>query len=381
MSSRFIATVSQINKRIALNLKKDTELADISIGGEISNFVCHYKSGHIYYTLKDSQSSLKCVMFANEAAGLTFMPENGQNVVARGRVQVYEAGGVYQLYTSSIEIPEEKKDEESLFAAFLKLKEKLQNEGVFSNNRVLPAYPKKICIITAKDSAALQDMLVIFGRRYPVLEVLLIPALVQGKTAPASLIKSIRAANNCNADLIIIARGGGSAEDLWVFNDEELAREIYASSIPVVSGVGHETDFTIADFAADLRAPTPSAAAELVTPDLSELPVTLDNLLNRLKRQVSGIVGKQQDKLEYLSQRINERIKNIIVYKNKELEAVTELLNALNPEKVFMRGYAAVFDKNNKAIKNAYDVEINNELSVKLANGSLTVIVKSRGDL
>jgi exodeoxyribonuclease VII large subunit len=353
---KFIATVSQVNRRIALNIKRDAELADICIAGEVSNFIHHYKSGHIYYTLKDADSSLKCVMFAQEARSLSFQPENGQNVVARGRIQVYEPGGVYQLYTTALELPEAEKQEESLYEAFLKLKEKLEKDGVFTNARPLPAYPERIALITAKDSAALADMLSVFERRYPVLELVLIPALVQGKGAPASLISALEAAGSADADLIIIARGGGSAEDLWAFNDEALAREIYASAVPVVSGVGHETDFTIADFAADFRAATPTAAAELATPDLSDLPDVLDSLLADMRR----------------------RVNNKLTYKIKEIEAAERLINALNPEKVFRRGYAAVFGADGKAVKTSAGVEAGDELRIRLAEGELTVTVKEK---
>ncbi|MDR2531510.1 MAG: exodeoxyribonuclease VII large subunit [Oscillospiraceae bacterium] len=377
-SNRFVATVSQVNRRIAVTLKKDAELDNLYVRGEISNFICHYKSGHVYFTLKDSDSSLKCVMFAPAAEKLTFLPENGQNIIAGGKIGVYERDGAYQLYAATLEAPEEKQEEESLYASFLKLKETLEKEGVFSNSRPLPAYPERICLITAKDGAALQDMLSVFARRYPVLEVLLIPALVQGAGAPASLTKALKAANRENCDLIILARGGGSAEDLWAFNDEGLTRAVYASDVPVVSAVGHETDFTLVDFAADLRAPTPSAAAELATPDLSELPLMLDNLLADLKRRVFAVTERKQSKLEHLEREISRRIKNIISYKKQELLAVENVINALNPERVFARGFAAVFDKDGAAVKSSENIKINDELNIRLAEGNLTVIVKEK---
>ena len=357
--NKFIATVSQVTQRINHNFKRDKELAEIYVRGELSNFTHHYKSGHIYFTLKDSESALKCVMFSLEAEKLIFKPENGQVVIAGGRIGVYERDGVYQLYTATLELPEaelEQEKEENQFAAFLKLKEKLEKEKVFSNKRALPPAPDKICLITAKDGAALQDMLTVFTRRYPVLEILLIPALVQGRGAPQSLIKALKAANNTDADLIILARGGGSAEDLSAFNDEQLAREIYVSGIPVVSAVGHETDFTMADFAADLRASTPTAAAELTTPDLSELPLILDNMLADLRRKITRILEKKKSKLEYLE----------------------KIIDALAPQKTFARGYAAVFDKDGRAVKSSENIEINDELNVRLAGGNLKVIVKEK---
>ncbi|MCL2696739.1 MAG: exodeoxyribonuclease VII large subunit [Oscillospiraceae bacterium] len=354
--TKLIVTVSQVNRRAALTLNNDAALADINVRGEISNFVHHYKSGHIYFTLKDSESALKCVMFSLEAGKLDFEPENGQTVIAGGRIGLYERDGAYQLYANTLELPEEEKKEESIYEQFLKLKEKLDKDGVFSNSRPLPAYPKKICLITARDGAALQDMLITFGRRYPVLEILLIPALVQGAGAPKSLINALCAANKEQADLIILARGGGSAEDLWAFNDELLAREIYASCIPVVSAVGHETDFTIADFAADLRAPTPSAAAEIVTPDLSELPEAINNLLLSLQQKIYRILERKKNKLENL-----ERI-----------------IDALSPAKTFARGYAAVFGRNGRAVRSSENININDELKIKLADGELTVAVKEK---
>jgi exodeoxyribonuclease VII large subunit len=356
--TKFIATVSQVNRRAALTLKNDAALDNLHVRGEISNLTHHYKSGHVYFTLKDSESALKCVMFSLEAERLTFVPEVGQCVIAAGRIGLYERDGQFQLYVNTLEIPERDEEEktESIYEQFLKLKETLEKAGVFANSRPLPAYPKRICLITARDGAALQDMISVFSRRYPLAEVLLIPVLVQGQNAPKSLIAALKTANNSSAELIILARGGGSAEDLWAFNDEKLAREIYASRIPVVSAVGHETDFTIADFAADLRAPTPSAAAELVTPDLSELPDYLDDLLANLQQKIHRILERKKNKLENL-----ERI-----------------INALSPEKTFARGYAAVFDKDGKPIKNSKNVQIGEEINIKLAEGNITAIIKEK---
>jgi exodeoxyribonuclease VII large subunit len=356
MSNKFIATVSQVNRRVSLTLKNDTALNDIYVSGEISGFVRHYKSGHIYFTLKDSESALKCVMFSLEADKLTFQPENGMNIVAGGRIGLYERDGQYQLYTNTLELPQTEDRQESIYEQFLKLKEKLDKENIFSNNRELPAYPKRICLITAPDGAALQDMLSVFGRRYPVAEFLLIPALVQGITAPKSLAAALHAANKTEPDLIILARGGGSAEDLWGFNDERLAREIYGSRVPVVSAIGHETDFTIADFAADLRAATPTAAAELTTPDLSDLPAMLDNLLANLQQKIHAILSRKKSKLEHLE----------------------SVINALSPEKTFARGYAAVFTQDGNALRSSEKVEIGEEINIKLAEGNLKAIVKEK---
>ncbi|MCL1822849.1 MAG: exodeoxyribonuclease VII large subunit [Oscillospiraceae bacterium] len=377
-ADRFIATVSQVNRRVSLNLKNDKVLADIYVKGEISNFICHYKSGHVYFTLKDSESALKCVMFSLEAEKLSFEPENGMSIIAKGNIGVYERDGVYQLYVSALEQEKETEEADGLFAAFLKLKEKLEKEGIFSQSREFPAFPEKVCLITSKDGAALQDMLSVFERRYPLLELFLIPAIVQGKSAPASVIKAIKAANQTDFDFIIIARGGGSAEDLWAFNDEALARAIYASRIPVVSAVGHETDFSLSDFAADLRAPTPSAAAELTTPDLSGFVPALENILSDLQQKVSGITERQKLKIERLEKEIHARVKNNYINKKRTLDALQNLINALSPEKVFARGYAAVFNQSGNIIKNTADVQFGEELNIQLADGSLTVVVKNK---
>ena len=354
-NDRFIVTVSQVNHRVGLSLKKDTALNELYVRGEVSNFVRHYKSGHIYFTLKDDESALKCVMFALDAERLTFTPENGKIIIAGGRIGVYERDGVYQLYAASLE-PEktETAAEEGQLAQFIKLKDKLNTEGIFKNNRPLPRYPKKICLVTSRDGAALQDMLSVFARRYPLLEVLLIPALMQGENAPSSVINALKAAQKEKPDIIIIARGGGSAEDLWAFNDEMLARAVHGSKIPVVAAIGHETDFALIEFAADLRAPTPTAAAELSVPDMSGFIVELENLLVNFKQKIYRIIDR----------------------KLTRLENIEKVINALNPERAFARGYAAVFDSGGGLVRSADNINIGEQLNIRLQNGGLSVIVK-----
>ena len=249
-------------------VKGDKALSDVYVAGEISNFTLHKASGHMYFTLKDEISSIKCVMFAGKAAGLTFMPYSGQSVIVRGGVNVYERDGANQIYVSEII----EKGQGELAIAFEKAKRELEAGGYFDKKRPIPKQPKKVCLITAEKGAALQDMLNIIARRRPILEVVLIPATVQGAYAPATLINGIEAAQTTGADLIIVGRGGGSAEDLSCFNDIGYAKALYNSEIPTISAVGHETDFTISDFVADLRAPTPSAAAGIAT------SVTCDDL-------------------------------------------------------------------------------------------------------
>lgn len=275
-----VITVSQLNKYVKSILESDHILSGLMVRGEISNFVRHYKSGHLYFTLKDHTAAIKVVMFRSNADSLSFQPENGMSVIVSGSVSLYERDGSYQFYITDIQ-PD---GIGALYLAFEQLKETLSREGLLDPQRkkLLPTYPQRIGVVTSEGAAALQDMLNIISRRYPAVTIMLYPAQVQGNKAVSSLIAGIRAFNSAKScDVIIIGRGGGSIEDLWAFNNERLAREIAASDIPIVSAVGHETDFTIADFVADLRAPTPSAAAELVVPNMRDLQNYLDNLKHR----------------------------------------------------------------------------------------------------
>lgn len=259
-------TVTQLNRYIKAKLSLDPKLSGLTVKGELSNFKCHQKSGHFYFTLKDEFCAVKAVMFRQNASRVRFAPEDGMKVIVTCSVQVYERDGVYQLYCEAMQ-PDGIGE---LYLAFEQRKEKLQKEGLFdpAHKRPLPRYPKRIGVVTSKTGAALQDILNILRRRYPIAEVVLFSALVQGEEAPASIVQGIRSAGKCSdLDVLIVGRGGGSMEDLWAFNDEAVAHAAYDSPVPVVSAVGHEVDFTILDFVADLRAPTPSAAAELCTPE------------------------------------------------------------------------------------------------------------------
>lgn len=388
-------TVSQVNRRIALMLKSDRSLSDLYVKGEISNFVDHYKTGHLYFTVKDAETSLKCVMFRSNAESLRFTPENGMAVVIRGSVQVYERDGAYQLYAAEIE-PD---GIGGLYLAYEQLKQKLELAGMFTQKRPLPARPSKICLITAKTGAALQDMLSVLSRRYPIADVFLIPALVQGKEAPQSLAGAFSLAQDSGADLIIFGRGGGSIEDLWAFNDELVAKAIYESKIPTISAVGHETDFTIADFVADLRAPTPSAAIELAVPDISVIRLALIEFKNAaaesLKRRLGGMnkslesitreinvkspltrIKAEKEKLILLESRINFCMKTIYANKLEKLIMTTEVINALNPLNILMRGYAVVKKPSGEIIRNSREAEAGETLEVKLHSGGLTVRVE-----
>ncbi len=394
MSKSDAVTVSQLNHYIAEKLKDDSNLSHVTVSGEISNFVNHIKSGHFYFTLKDSSASIKCVMFRADTLKLKEIPENGQQVNIRGRIQVFERDGIYQLYAENIEAA----GMGNLFEEFEKLKIKLYEKGYFEQKRPIPQIPSKICIITAKTGAALQDMLSILERRYPFAEVTLISALVQGKDAPMSLIKAFSLAGSTDADVIIFGRGGGSIEDLWAFNDEKLAYTIFNSRIPTISAVGHETDFTIADFVADLRAPTPSAAAELAVPDMSDLKERLTefhkNLASlakhRLEEKYKSLLGimneinlkspkirlkTETERLLLLENHIKINAKSLFQRKSLALKGIAETITALSPVHVLMRGFARAFDGNNNVVKSAESVDIGDVLSLRLHNGKLSVEV------
>ena len=270
-------TVSQVNSYLKQRISEDENLSGLFIRGEISNFTNHLKTGHFYFTLKDEMSAIKAVMFRGSAQYVRFRPENGMSVIVFGRVGFYERDGVLQVYCEDMQ-PD---GIGALSLAFEQLKDKLEKEGLFSieHKKPLPRFPRKIAVITAKTGAALQDILNILGRRYPVTEVVLLSALVQGDQAPDSIVSCFqRLQGRTDIDVVILARGGGSLEDLWAFNSEKVAKAIYSCEIPVISAVGHEVDYTIADFVADYRAPTPSAAAEVVAPDIRELESALDNI-------------------------------------------------------------------------------------------------------
>ncbi|MEK9164640.1 MAG: exodeoxyribonuclease VII large subunit, partial [Chloroflexota bacterium] len=272
-------TVGDLTRYIRTALETDYRLKELVVVGEISN-LSRPASGHLYFTLKDSSAALRCVMWKGQAAKSIYRPREGDRVEARGSIGVYEAGGQYQLYADWLQIA----GEGDLFRQFTQLKAKLEAEGLFdpARKRPLPLRPQRLALVTSPTGAALRDMLNIIRRRWPALEVIVCPPPVQGNDAPPKIVHALAAANSLRPDVIIVARGGGSIEDLWAFNDEEVARAIAASVAPVISGVGHETDFTLADFAADLRAPTPSAAAELGTPDRAELAADLRDLQERL---------------------------------------------------------------------------------------------------
>lgn len=400
MPDFFTVTVSQVTRRLSMIVKGDKALSDVYVAGEISNFTLHKASGHMYFTLKDEISSIKCVMFAGKAAGLTFMPYSGQSVIVRGGVNVYERDGANQIYVSEII----EKGQGELAIAFEKAKRELEAGGYFDKKRPIPKQPKKVCLITAEKGAALQDMLNIIARRRPILEVVLIPATVQGAYAPATLINGIEAAQTTGADLIIVGRGGGSAEDLSCFNDIGYAKALYNSEIPTISAVGHETDFTISDFVADLRAPTPSAAAEIATSvtcdDLSEhIELTYDRLSDIVHSQIEGYeqlidsyqrhiaayspvnrLERSLRELELIDNRVKASVTGHIRSNEALIESYTDKIEALSPVNVLRRGYSAV-TVNGRNVGSINDMSVGDNAEIQMSDGiakaTITEIEKS----
>lgn len=360
-------TVTQVNRFLKSLVDGDGRLSDVTITGEISNFTQNARSGHMYFSLKDDRSALRAVMFANAAGRLRFRPEDGMKVVIRGRISVYEAAGQYQLYAEDMQ-PD---GVGALALAFEQLKNRLAQEGLFdpARKRPIPRRPGRIGVITSPTGAAVQDILQITGRRWPMAEIVFCGVQVQGTAAPAQLVAAVKTLNLLDAcDVIVIGRGGGSMEDLWAFNDERLARAVAGSRIPVVSAVGHETDFTICDFAADLRAPTPSAAAELCTPDREALLGTLRSYHEYFCRKASDTLAYYRQSLDLLTQapplsdrraylrlrreklnalalRLDGLSKELLADRRRNLALASGKLDALSPLKVLARGYSVVYHK------------------------------------
>lgn len=398
MQNTLVLSVSQLNRYIKMNFDADENLANIFISGEISNFTNHYRTGHLYFTLKDDSAAVRAVMFNSSAKRLKFMPEDGMKVIARGRVSVYEASGQYQLYVDDMQ-PD---GVGALNLAYEQLKEKLQKEGLFSelHKKPLPPYPEKVGVITSPTGAAVRDIINVLGRRFPYAEIVFCPVLVQGDGAHLQLTNAVNLFNSERAaDVIIIGRGGGSIEDLWEFNDEGLARAVYNSEIPVISAVGHETDFTICDFVADMRAPTPSAAAELAVPDANELQYALSALKNRMFLNVSSGIADRRSRLEYLasngalkspdemlsnrSQRLDTAFSKMLSsYENRiggkkvEFISAATALSKLDPMSVLMRGFAFVSDKSGKNVYSSQSLAKGDKINVRFHDGSAVCEVK-----
>jgi exodeoxyribonuclease VII large subunit len=388
-----IFCVSEINKYINRLILKDFALSNISIKGEISNLTYHY-SGHLYFTIKDEKSKIKAVMFRNEAQFLNFSLENGMKVILKGRIGVYERDGVYQIYVNEIDLD----GIGSLYIAFEKLKKKLENEGLFDNSykKNIPFLPKNICVITSKTGAVIEDIINVTKRRFENVNILLLPVTVQGRNAKTTIVSAIECANKYNlGDVIILARGGGSLEELWAFNEEIVARSIFDSTIPVISAVGHETDFTISDFVADVRAPTPSAAAEIVVPvkdvlvkSLIRMDLSLKNSLKRilaikrlklerlqkygLDKYSKNIINNEKMKLDGLNSRYIICIKNIFNNKKMNYLNLFGKFEVLSPYKIMKKGYSIIEKEKSKiVIKDEDQVKENENIIINLSKGKL----------
>ncbi|MCX7715082.1 MAG: exodeoxyribonuclease VII large subunit [Clostridia bacterium] len=388
-----VATVSQINGYIKKILDSNIILNNIWIKGEISNCKLHY-SGHLYLTLKDEGSVLKAVMFKGANKDLSFKPEDGMKVLARGRISAYESGGVYQLYIEEM-IPD---GVGALYVAYEQLKAKLASEGLFDERfkKAIPKYPEKIGVVTAATGAAVRDIIHVITRRFPYAEIILYPSLVQGPEAAANIAAAIEYFNNANmVDTLIVGRGGGSIEDLWAFNEEIVARAVFASKIPVISAVGHETDFTITDFVADLRAPTPSAAAELSVPSQIELmnrirtmegKISFD-IAKRLEREAIRLknikLKNPHEKIQDYSITLDNRIKQLssnfmmnLMRKKEILGSICGKLDAMSPLSVMSRGYAIPIDASGNIIKTAKALKSGTNFTLKLSDGEKECIAK-----
>lgn len=389
-------TVSQINRVVSMLISGDKRLANVSVCGEISNYTKQFQSGHIYFTLKDEKSQLSAVMFASAAQNLKFEPKSGDKVVCAGQITVYEPGGKYQLRCTSMK--PEGDGEQS--AALEMLMKRLNDEGVFAQKRPIPKKPECIAVVTSAGAAALQDIITVISRRYPLIKLIVVPALVQGADAPQSIADALKRAQNVGADTIIFGRGGGSAEDLSAFNAEIVARAVFESKIPTISAVGHQRDYTIADLAADMRAPTPSAAAELAVPEISSVLFEIDEKLAQAKRMTERVIAENERALTALAgavkaqsprnrlaaqeQRVLAAEKEIRLKMHTRLDSAerslassVEMISALNPLSVLTRGYAAARAEGH-IITDASQVKQGDEVEILLAKGRLrTQVIES----
>ena len=397
MEQKRIFSVSEINKYIKMLFDGDELLNSISIRGEITNFKAHY-TGHYYFTLKDESSTIKCVMFKGYAQFVKFKPADGMKVVINGQISAFERDGVYQIYCKSMS-PEGLGD---LYLAYEQLKEKLSKEGLFdiSKKKKIPFLPQRVGVITSRTGAVIRDIINVSTRRYPNVNILIYPAAVQGVNVASTVIEGLKVFNELNnVDVIIIARGGGSFEDLFGFNDENLARAIYASKIPVVSAVGHETDFTICDFVSDLRAPTPSAAAELVYPEYTEIVsriekdknrtiIAMKNYIERKRQYVERLkaaklekvpldqVNKYRLAIDSMMTKSEATLKYMIEkYRTRCVKSIAKI-DTLSPLKTLTRGYSVVENEDGKVIKSVNDVSSNQEIKITVTDGKLSAIVK-----
>lgn len=393
-------TVKQLNLYVKSLLEGDMRLQSVALTGELSNFKNHYASGHFYFTLKDEDAAVKCVMFRSFASRVSFVPEDGRQVVLIGRVSLYERDGQYQFYAEQM-LPA---GSGALALEFEKIKAKLMAEGLFDqeHKKPLPPFPEKIAVVTSATGAALQDILNILSRRWPVAEIILCPTAVQGEAAVAEMIDALdRLYRLGTADIIIIGRGGGSAEELSEFNSEKLAEKIFASPIPVISAVGHETDFSISDFVADFRAPTPSAAAEIAVPDCGEIKLRLEKYQSLLKSSLSGkynycaaklesvvsspffkytedyIAGTRFQRVDRAAERLLNTFSALLDREEMNVSSAAARLDALSPLKVLSRGYALA-SKSGAAVKSAAQLCGGDLIDLKFSDGSVACRVTEK---
>lgn len=383
-----VVTVSQVNRVVGMLIKGDNRLKNVAVRGEISNFTRHYKTGHLYFTLKDEQTQLKAVMFSDHAAGLSFPPENGSKVVCRGAVTVYEPNGVYQL--SCIDMQSDGEGEQS--QALEELKKRLLNEGLFSRKRPIPTMPRKIALITSAGGAAIHDVTTTLQRRYPLVTLVVIPAQVQGAAAPRSIAEAIGKAQTTGADVLIFGRGGGSAEDLAAFDTEIVARAVYNSSIPTISAVGHEINISIADMTADVRAATPTAGAELAVPDAAVMLSAINGMRGRIAAYAKRCISDNENTLAYRSEVIKAlspemRLKNLserlcstyssikgkahaaVDKAEQRLCASAEMVSALNPMSILVRGYSVAYHEG-RIVTGSEELKKGDEVKLRFARGS-----------
>ena len=390
-----IISVSRLFDILSHLINSNMNTKNISVKGEISSFTRHAQSGHLYITLREGKVTLRVVMFSSYAARLAFEPEVGMNVVVTGDITLYERDTVCQI--RAVRMRQDEGTGEGLLS-FEQLKAKLNEEGLFQQKRPLPKSPSSICVVTSETGAALQDIINVLSRRWPFVRVVLVPVLVQGEEAPLSIARGIETAQTTGCDLIIFGRGGGSAEDLSAFNTETVARAVYASRIPTISAVGHEIDFTISDFVADMRAPTPSAAAELAVLDISELKARLENLQKQLKekaliriseaktkvesvekllsyRKPSILLETQAKRLNDLYTSIQKDFSSVISSKESKLAGAAQLLDAFNPFRTLERGYSMVMKKAS-IVSSVKALEKGENITVRLSDGSIEAVVK-----
>ncbi len=392
-------TVSELNGYIKSMFDNSRELNSVTVKGEISNLVYH-RSGHLYFSLKDNDSHIKAMMFRSSAASLKFILENGMKVIIHGTVSVYTRDGSYQLYANSVQ-PD---GIGALYLAYEQLKERLDREGLFDTafKKPLPKYPHRIGVITSPTGAAVRDIINVISRRYPVADIYLYPSLVQGEGAEENLIKAVEYFDKSSlCDVVIIGRGGGSIEDLWAFNSERLARAIFSCSVPVISAVGHETDFTICDFVSDMRAPTPSAAAELSVPDIRDCFLRVDGIFSRMsellllaverkKRAVGDLLSKidnplllissKRAEVEKYGERADVNIRKSLDSAKHSLLLEAQRLEALNPLSVLKRGFSYT-SKNEEGITSVKNIKLGDRITVRLYDGTLSAEVKGKEEV